>query len=159
MNPQFIIPLLFPLQELVGSVSGHLSINKQKVPLGEAIEIRVEAVNQGNRSIEITSGAPGTLCGNFKIKILQGRNIFSEIPAPEKGPDIIGSCLFGGKDIAPGKSFVESVWIGRAHEISKPGKYQIDVTYGLVYDKYGTLAGKESPRTLIHATFNLTVTK
>jgi hypothetical protein len=97
MNPQFIIRLLFALQEFVGPVSGHLSINKQKVPLGEAIEIRVEAVNQGNRSIEITSGAPGTPCGNFQIKILQGRNIISEIPAPEKGPDIIGNCCLEGK--------------------------------------------------------------
>jgi len=146
-------------QSTLGPVTGHLSINPSKIRAGESVEVRVEAVNRGHEPIQVASGAPETrMCGHFRVRIA-GNGVTLQAPAPSEGPDIIGSCLYGGQNIAPGHKYTESFWIGRDGEFSQPGTYSIDVTYQLIYDNANTWPSPKSPGARFHSQFKVIVEK
>jgi hypothetical protein len=154
----FAIPFILFGQSTLGPVTGHLSINRNKIRAGESIEVRFEAVNRGREAIQVTTGAPeSVMCGHFRVKI-SSDHVALEVPPLPQG-NIVGSCLSGAQDIAPGHKYAESFWIGRDGEFSRPGKYPIDVTYYFAYDKRGVFAHEGSPGARFHSQFTVTVEK
>lgn len=148
------IPLMLSGQGTLGPVTGHLSINKARIRSGESLEVRFEAVNRGREPIGVLTGDPETaVCGHFRVKIV-GDGVDLQFPRLLNGG---GSCLSGGKEIAPGHKYTESFWIGRGGELDRPGKYRLDVNYSLTYDKSSTFPGPTSPHKHFHKQFELTV--
>lgn len=121
----------------LGQLHGEISMAKDVYLAGEPVYVHFEVTNTGKDAVQyLTDGDPYVEeCSGYEIEVLTGPAV--KHPSCQRGK--LASCLSGNDLLAPGATLRQNLLVNYAHDVSKPGKYEIRATQGLTYGVAGEL--------------------
>ena len=126
--------LLFSsLWNAFAQLQGHFSLEKGQYEVGEPVFLQFDLTNVGKESVRIIRGDRYSHCGGYKIEVSSGPPISHS--SCDRG--FAGSCLAGGKIVAPGETSHERLLLNYEHDLSKAAIYDIHAALVISYGSNG----------------------
>jgi hypothetical protein len=122
-----------------GQLQGQISTTKNSYLAGEPIYIHFEVTNAGNVPVEYSAGDPYEWCGGYALEVSNGPALAHPSCAPAKQPE----CNASDAILAAGETVRQNILVNYAHEVAKPGNYEIHAVRVMRYRPLtgvGTLA-------------------
>jgi HEAT repeats len=118
-------------------LQGHISMAKQQYFADEPIYVHFEVTNTGKQAVQYASADPYLeQCSGYEIEVSNGpalQNSSCHAKAPEE-------CSASAELLAPGETLRQNILVNYAHDVGKPGTYDIHALRTL---KYGPLTSGE----------------
>jgi hypothetical protein len=112
-----------------GQLLGHISMAKEVYLAGEPIYVHFEVTNVGTDAVEYVASDPYVKeCTGFRIEV-NGPSA----TRPFCGRAWVGSCITTDEILAPGATLKKNILVNYAHDVGKPGDYNIHAIETLAY--------------------------
>jgi HEAT repeat protein len=118
-------------------LQGHISMAKQQYLAGEPIYVHFDVTNTGKQALQYAAADPYLeKCSGYHIEVSSGvasQNSSCHAAAPEE-------CTASVELLAPGETLRQNILVNYAHNVGKPGSYDIYARRTL---KYGPMTSGE----------------
>jgi hypothetical protein len=127
----------FAATAVQAQLQGHISMAKQQYFAGEPIYVHFEVTNTGKQAVQYAAADPYLeKCSGYEIEVSNGpalHNSSCRPAAPEE-------CSASAELLAPGETLRQNILVNFAHDVGKPGTYDIHAVRTL---KYGPITSGE----------------
>jgi hypothetical protein len=118
-------------------LQGHISMAKQQYLAGEPIYVHFDVTNSGKQAVQYAAADPYfEKCSGYLIKVSNvptvGNSSCQSVAAEE--------CTASAELLAPGETLRQNILVNFAHDVRKPGAYEIHAVRTL---KYGPMTSSE----------------
>lgn len=118
-------------------LQGHISMAKQQYLAGEPIYVHFDVTNSGKQAVQYAAADPYLeKCSGYQVEVSNGPaflNSSCRAVAPE-------DCTETAELLAPGETLRQNILLNYAHDVGKPGTYDIHAVRTL---KYGPMTSGE----------------
>jgi hypothetical protein len=120
-----------PAQNSPGaSLAAKISMAKEEYLAGEPVYVHFEVTNVGKDAVLYTAGDPySSTCGGYQIELSRGSEAEGWSCARTTNTD----CLAVNPMLAPGETERQNILVNFAHDVSKPGEYEVNAVRTLNY--------------------------
>jgi len=157
-----VCAVLFVCVQLAeAQMSGRLEMTKTRYSAGEPIEIVFAAKNIGTKPLKIGIEDPYGRCSSYKVSGLTSKDSERKRSGPPVAKEFENveqfDCLSSSKTLAPQEEYVEKFRLNETYDLSRPGKYHIEVTRVLPYGKKGVVPQGNWSLTTFRKSFEFSV--
>jgi hypothetical protein len=111
-------------------LQGHISMAKQEYFAGEPIYVHFEVTNTGKRAVQYAAADPYLeKCSGYHIEVSSGP-VTPDSSCHAAAP---GECTSSAELLAPGETLRQNILVNYAHDVRKPGSYDIHARRTLQY--------------------------
>ena len=113
---------------------GHIATFKQQYLAGEPVYVSFELTNAGKEAVQYVAGDPYSQgCSIYSLEVSSGPPL--KHSSCERG--MAAECPAGNQILSPGTTVQQNILVNYAHDVSKPGNYEIRAALALKYAPVG----------------------
>jgi hypothetical protein len=113
-----------------GQLQGQISTAKSMYVAGEPIYVHFEVTNVGKEPVEYSAGDPyADGCGGYSLAVSSAPPLKHPSCAPVKSNE----CIVVNQILAAGETVRQNILVNFAHDVAKPGDYQIHAVRTMKY--------------------------